>query len=320
MRISQATQKRVLEAAHQMGYQPNVYAKRLRQGTDEDRHMVIAVFTPYIKNIENVFGRVIYGIQTAILEEDLPLEILLRSYQYTKLCERKKFLSSQYCNGAIVYGVSDEDVTFLQRETFDIPIVLFNHATEKYSSVYVEDYEAGKRVAKLFYYSGCKSAGLVMPTPRSKAGSMRQLGFIDGCKQYGLALIPSHIQEDMLSTEGGYAATERMLAGGNFPESLFVQISEMAAGAVRAIHKCGLKIPEDIKFVSYGDSQFEEFITPSLTMIHMPLEEMAAACINLVMHMIQSDDWRPISRIEPLPIIYRESCAKPQILEDMVDE
>ena len=308
MRISKATQDRVLEAAHQLGYQPNIYAKRLRQGKDGNQHLLISVFYPYIKGVKNVLGRVMYGFQTPIIEKDLPVDILLQSYQYSKLSEMKDLFSSIYCNGAIVYGVSDEDVAFLQSETFDIPLVLFNRPTEKYSSIYVEDYEAGRRVAELFASVGCKDAGLVMPTARSKAGSMRQLGFMDGCRQCGLTLSPNHIQEDLLKTEGGYDAAKRMLEGGSFPAGLFVQISEMAAGAVRAIHEHGLAIPDDIKLVSYGDSQLEEYMTPSLTAIHMPLEEMAAECLQLVLDMIKTNDWRPISRIEPLSFVFRESC------------
>ncbi len=308
MRISKATQDRVLEAARQAGYLPNIYAKRLRQGQNGEHHLLVAVFTPYIKNVKNVFGRVIYGIQTEIQEKDLPVDILMQTYEYSKLSEKKELFSSLYCNGAIVYGVSDEDVAFLKNETFDVPIVLFNRPTEKFSSVYVEDYEAGRRVAELFSSVGCRNAGLIMPVARSKAGSMRQLGFMDGCRQSGIATDPRHVQEDLLNTEGGYAAAKRIFDSGSFPSALFVQISEMAAGAVRAIRERGLKIPDDVKLVSYGDSQLEEYMTPSLTAIRMPLEEMAAECLNMLLHMIRTNDWRPISRIEPLSFIFRESC------------
>ena len=315
MRISKATQERVLEAASRMGYQPNVYAKRLRQGKDENSHLLIAVFTPYIKNVKNVLGSVMYGFQTVILNEQLPVDILMQTFVYSRLSEMKDVISSMYCNGAIIYGVSDDDVAFLQNETFDVPIVLFNRATEKYGSVYVEDYEAGKHVAELFTNSGCKSAGLIMPTDRSKAGSMRQLGFMDGCRQFGLALAPRNIQEDLLNIDGGYAAARRILDGGNAPEALFVQSSEMAAGAVHAIYEHGLKIPDDIKLISYGDSQLEEYMTPSLTAIHMPMEEMAAECLHLVLRMIRTNDWRPISRIEPLQFVFRQSCSNSPQME-----
>jgi DNA-binding LacI/PurR family transcriptional regulator len=312
MRISKATQSRVLEAAREMGYQPNIYAKRLRQGEGGNQHKVIAVFNCYMKNVKNILGRLLYGIQTEIYEKNLPIDVLMQSYQVSKLSEKKEFLSSSYCNGAIIYGVSDEDIAFLLNETFDIPIVIFNRPTEKYGSVYVEDYEAGRRVAHLFASSGCKNVGLIMPSKRSRAGSMRQLGFLDGCRQDGLLVAPQHIQEDLLSTEGGYAAAKRMLQSGTVPEGLFVQISEMAAGAVRAIYERGLSIPDDVKLVSYGDSQFEEYMTPSLTAIRMPMETMAAECLELVLNMIETNDWRPITRIEPLEIKFRESCLEPE--------
>lgn len=312
MRISKATQNRVLEAAREMGYQPNIYAKRLRQGEGGNQHKLIAVFNCYIKDVKNVLGRILYGIQTEISDKNLPVDILMQTYQLTKLSEKKELLSSTYCNGAIIYGVSEEDTAFLLNETFDIPIVIFNRPTEKYGSVYVEDYEAGRRVAQLFASSGCKNVGLIMPSKRSRAGSMRQLGFLDGCSQNGLVVAPQHIQEDVLSTEGGYVAAKRMLQSGSIPQGLFVQISEMAAGAIRAIRERGLQIPNEVKLVSYGDSQIEEYMTPSLTAIRMPIETMAAECLELVLNMIDTNDWRPTTRIEPLKIIFRESCPEPE--------
>lgn len=311
MRISEATQSRVLEAAQQLGYQPNVYAKRLREGKDEKQPMMVEVFTPYIKNVENVLGRFVYGLQTAITDRNLPVELLIRSYQYKKLSDEKEFFSSSYCNGAIVYGPSDEDMQFLQEETFGIPLILFNRPSEKYGSIYVEDYEAGRHAAQLLSAVGCKTAGLVISIDRSKAGNMRQLGFIDGCHQYGVTIAPNHIQESPLSAEHGYLATRNILESGSYPDGIFVQISEMAAGAVRAIHEQALAIPEDIKLISYGDSELEEYMTPSLTAIHMPVETMAVDSLNLIHHMISTNDWRPISQIEPLPFIYRESCPAP---------
>lgn len=309
MRISKETQERVLEAARVLGYQPNIYAKRLRQGDENNQRLLITVFTPFVKSIKNVMGGILYGLQSAILNENLQVEIVMQPFYYEKLSEMKKMFSSLYCNGAIVCGVSDKDASFLIKETFDIPVVLFNHATEKYSSVYVEDYEAGKRVAYLFSTHGRKNAGLVMPLDRSKAGSMRQLGFMDGCRQFGLTVLTEHVKEAELSTDGGYDAMKQILENGDYPSALFVQISEMAAGAVRALSEANVRIPQDIEIVTYGDSQVEEFMTPSLTAIHMPLETMASECLHLVLNIIRTKDWRPVSRIQPLPIIFRESCG-----------
>lgn len=309
MRISQATQERVQKAAQQLGYHSKISAKQLKQENDESQHLIITVFTPFLKGVKNVLGNIIYGIQSTLLEENLSVSIVMHPYYCGKLCDAKNYLSSMNTNGAIICGISDDDVAFLSKNDFNIPIVLFNRATEKYSSIYVDDYEAGIKVASLFNKRGHKNAGLIMPNSRNKACSMRQLGFMDGCKNLGIDICEHHIQKDELNIDGGYRAATRLLEHGDYPSALFILISEMAVGAVSAIKEKNIVIPNDIELVTYGDDQFEEFMTPSLSSIHIPVESIAAECLHLILEMIKTNDWRPICRIHPLTMVYRESCA-----------
>lgn len=308
MRISKATQTLVLDEAQKLGYRPNMLAGRIKQRSIESPRMSITVFTPFLKGLSNVLGRILYGMQSALMQDDIKVEIVSRPYYNERLCDMKDYLSSMYTDGAIICGISDDDVSFLLKEDFNIPIVLFNRTTEKYSAVYVDDYEAGMKAASVFAAKGHKSTGIIMPDRSLKASSMRQLGFLDGCKKLGLSIDPNHIQKDELNIEGGYRATTRLLTYNEYPPALFVLINEMAVGAVRAIKDKYINIPDDIELLCYGDDQFGEYMTPSLSTIRMPVEAIAAECLRVVMGMLKTNDWRPVSRVQPLTMVYRESC------------
>lgn len=307
MRISQKTQARVLEAAQKLGFSPNAYGKRSRGGR-ENRPQTIAFFTPYMMPATPV-GRSLHGIQEAILHKGINADIVLQTFEYDRLSERTHLLSPQVCDGAVLVAMSEEDTAELLRGSFDIPIVLYNRVTEKYGSVCVDDYEAGAKVAELFKARGHSSVGLIMPIGRNKSGSMRQIGFMDRCAQLGLVVRPEHIQEDVLSFDGGYAAAQRMARISPLPQAVFVMISDMAIGALPSLAKAGIHVPRQMELVSYGNNPLESFVQPSLTTFNLPVEGMTAACVELVQKMLQTDDWTPSSQIYPLELIVRESCG-----------
>lgn len=307
MRISKETQERVLQAAKEMGYTFSGGAKSPRRRQWGNRFFV-AVLIPYIVDVKIVTGRVLYGLQQAIMEEKLPVELLLHPYTYGKLENCAGVLSSQFCRGAIIMGMSEEDVSFLTENSFQVPIVLFNRPTEQHSSVYVDDYEAGRKVALLFKKRGHEKVGLIAPRDLSKAGSLRRMGFIDGCRRLSLQLKPENMREDYISSEGGARAARSLLEGTSIPTAVFVQMSDMAVGAARAFQAAGLRVPEDMEIVSYGGTM-EEFTTPSLSAVRMPVEEMSAECLRILLGQMQEPETGPIARILPLTIDFRESCG-----------
>lgn len=306
MRISKATQARVLDAARAQGYQPAGHARP--RGGAGGSVPLISLFCPYMKGAEPL-GRVLGGIQRAILFEGLDVEVTVQPFVAGQISERAHMLSSRACSGAIVMAVGDTDSTFLQSRQFDIPIVALNSITDKYSSVSIDDYEAGFKVATLFGARGHKAAGIIMAENRRKAGRLRQLGFADGCAQQGITLLPQHVQETELSFEGGFRAAGGLMEHRPLPTCLFVEISDMAIGALPAFLKAGVAIPEDMELVTYGDNPMEAFVSPSLSTLHLPLEEMSCACVERVLKMIETGDWDPVSQLFPLELVIRESCG-----------
>ncbi len=310
MRISKATQKKVLEGAKEMGYEPTVRSRR-RQGCPErgDR-LTIAVYIPYIPDVKIIMGRILYGLQQVVLEEGRPIDLLIRPYQFRQLEKCSRLFSSQSCHGAIVLGMSEEeDIPFLLKNTFDIPVVLYNHPTEKYSTVSVDDYEAGRKAASLFKARGHERVGLILPTNLNKSGSLRKMGFMDGCRFLGLTLETAFLQEEYISTEGGIRAAKRFLEQGKaLPTAVFAQISDMAVGAVKTFLQYGIRIPEDMEVLSFG-GVMEAYTEPAVSSISMPVEEMSAECLRMVSEAAHSGDRRPLTRVMPLTMNFRKTCG-----------
>jgi LacI family transcriptional regulator len=308
MRISKSTQERVLEAAKNMDYRPNIYARRLRQAGNEVQAPVVAIFwtTDFLSS---PLGRFFTGIQRGLLDDRHEAEVILQPYERGALREKERIIDRQRYSGAIMAGISESDEAFLLERKFNIPIIMFNRTIERYGTVYVDDYEAGKKTAGLFSRRGHERACLIHPIGSSKAATLRKAGFIDGCSQYGVALPEENIRAAGPTYEEAEEAVRIAVDRKPSPTAIFLSIDNLAPGAYSALRSLGVRIPRDMEILAYGDNELAKHMTPSLTSIHVPIEEMGRDCLRLLMRMLESKDFTPNSLLHPLDFVFRESCG-----------
>ncbi len=309
MRISKKTQQRVLEAAQGLGYLPNVSARRLRQSSTRNMPF-IATFWPSDLASE-LLGRFFTGAQSPILEQEHAFEMTIQPYKRQHIQKIKEICDSGIYHGAIITGVSAEEQRFLEENPLSVPVVLFNRQSRVYSCVHVDSYEIGRKAAELFAVRGHRKVGAIAPDHLKRSeNNLRLQGFIESCRKYGLELEERHIQFAPMSMEGGYAAARRIVEGGGpLPTALFFPIGTMAVAALPVFHRAGIKIPDALEILTYGDHEAEKYSVPSLSTIKLPVEEMAAACIRLVMGLIHEPGAKPKSIVFETPFVFRESCG-----------
>jgi len=309
MRISKKTQQRVLEAAQGLGYLPNISARRLRQSGTRNIP-AIATFWPSDLAPE-LLGRFFTGAQSPILEQEYAFEMSIQPYKRGHVEKIKEMCDSGMYHGAIITGVSAEEQRYLESNRCNVPTVLFNRESSVYSCVYVDSYEIGRKVAELFANRGHKKVGMIVPEHLVNAeNNLRYRGFVESCGRYGLEIEDRHIQVAPMSMEGGNSAARRIVeGGGRVPTAMFFPIGIMAVAALPVFHRASIRIPDDLEIVTYGDHEAEKYSVPSLSTVKLPVEEMAAACIRLVMGLIQDPGVGPKSVVFETPFIFRESCG-----------
>lgn len=73
---------------------------------------------------------------------------------------------------------------------------------------------------------------------------------------------------------GGFSAMQQLLALPQRPQAVFVGNDAMAVGAYQALYRAGLQIPQDMALVGYDDIELARYMTPPLTTIHQPKDEL----------------------------------------------
>ena len=80
--------------------------------------------------------------------------------------------------------------------------------------------------------------------------------------------------------EGGHAAASRLIKRG--VTGLICASDVLALGAIRAVRRLGMRVPDDVSVVGYDDSVFMTCTEPPLTTIRQPIEAMGQAVVALL--------------------------------------
>jgi len=305
-RISKSSQQRVMDAARQLNYRPNIYAKRLRM-QHTDRPLIAVFFTP--DKHAAIVGRFFAGIHDIVQAGKLGVvpEIVLYAYTRDRLADIKDTICSSFFNSAVFMGMSQKDSEFLERLALKLPVVLFNRRSEQYHSVCVDNPSIGHIAARLFAQNNCKRACLVTGKILSQPGKERMEGFIDECARVGVTLPPQLIYRVDAVSEGGKHAGQMIPLGENAPDVVFFSESFLAVSALPYLLRRGVSIPRQLSLMCYGDESSEEYALPSLTSIRMPIEAMSYDCVRVLMEVHQKGSIEPTCTLHQPALIIRES-------------
>lgn len=156
----------------------------------------------------------------------------------------------------------------------------------------------------------------------------RRIGFIEGpprllCSRarldgYRAALDVAGVAADNALTvpgdfyhESGFVGTERLLALGEPPTAIFAASDQMALGAIEALRRRGLRVPEDMSVVGFDDLPEVRWSAPPLTTVRQPLSDMGKLAARMLLDLARGVE--PASpRVElATELVVRASTAPP---------
>ena len=93
------------------------------------------------------------------------------------------------------------------------------------------------------------------------------------------------------------------------PEAVFAANDSMAAGALRALHEAGIRVPEDVALMGFDGLPASERAVPPLTTIRQPVTETGARAVQMLNELINGEAQRPHVEIMPVELVVRGSCG-----------
>lgn len=278
--ISDATKKKVISMAEKLNYQPNPFARSLR----ENKSKTIAVIIP--ERINNFFAQVIDGIESITTEHGYHLLV----YSTHEDVEREKKIVSLLQNGradAIVMSVSSQtsDISHLKNlHDRGLPILFFDRVCSEIPTTrfITNDYESAFEGTKHLIQQGCKRIAFLMLSKELSITRERHRGYSDALQNAGmepdsaLSICCSHGDEENIELINKlFDSTDR-------PDGILASVEKLALSTYHAVKKTKLSIPDDVKVISFSNMTIPNLLNPSLTTITQPAEAIGQECAKIL--------------------------------------
>jgi len=315
--IAESTRQTVLKAARELGYAPDMAARRLRRHGSGPRTIVLAIAHPVDSRLSEI-SRIVASVQRQLhgMREDLAtvgvVQLNVDTYELGQLHQLRGLREPYWFNGLLITNTSPEDDAYLESLLPSVPIVLFQREG-RHSAVLTDGELVGRLATQHLVDLGHQRIGLIYPAVGAQAQAQRVRGYRDTLRRAGLPSGSEEIAYGSSWAGGAYLAAQRLLstAVAERPTALFTTNDMLAIGAMRAIRDWGLRIPEQVAVVGCDDAEFAAYQEPALTTVHLPIEEMAARATTILLDLIRQRATAPIQEAFPVHLVVRRSSGPP---------
>jgi LacI family transcriptional regulator len=284
--INPETKAMIMDVIEKHGYVPNNSARNLKR-TDAK---TIAVL---VKGISNPF----FSKMIKIIEKEIKKRKYSMVLHHVEFNEDEVDVASELIKEKRLKGIIFLGGYFIHSEeklsTLSVPFILSTidclpgtEQSNTYSSVSVDDEAESYKVVDYLIRTGHKKIAMVGADPADESiGKLRFMGYKRALKDHGIAYNEELIglmdkEAESYSLENGYKVTNRLLDGKAEFTAIYAVSDMLAIGAYKALFEHGKKIPDDYTVIGFDGIEMSEYITPSLTTLRQPIEEMAIETVQ----------------------------------------
>lgn len=297
--IAPATKKRIEDTARKLGYRPNAMARFLRS---KRSHSVGVMFfditdpycTPVLRGIENA------------LYQSSHVPIFADAHNQRNRFERYlEMLLEHHVEALIVVAnwlfVDIQLLADVSKRNIPAATICWELPGDTVSSVMVDNEAGGRLALEHLYQLGHRRIAFIRGPKMLIDSAPRWKGIQKFAHSAGLDIDSSMVLQlpdefdPNSGFEGGYRFTEELLQRKKKFTALMAFDDLTALGAIRALTKAGVKVPEHCSVVGFDDVPLSALSAPSLTTVRQPLEAMGNMAVNIVMEGINAGlekrDW-----------------------------
>jgi LacI family transcriptional regulator len=304
MRISAQTRQRVLRAARELGYRPNLMARSLRTKVTRTIGLISDTIV-----IDQYASGLIHGSLSTALEYEHLLVVTETRSDPTVEAQLIEHLLGRQVDG-IIYATLTTRHVRLPRVLTGHRVVLLNctSSNRRLPSIVPDEVEAGRTAAAALLRAGHREGIYVVGERLAEVlpARERSAGITEALDAAGTRLA-GHLDCDW-APEPAFDVVSRLLRDGVRPAALICMNDRVAFGAYQALAAAGITVPTDVSVVSFDDSALASWLRPQLTSIGLPYFEMGRRAVETLL----AEQPRPGVQRVPMPLRERASIAPVQ--------
>ncbi|MGE6573834.1 MULTISPECIES: LacI family DNA-binding transcriptional regulator [Paenibacillus] len=301
--ISEKTRENVYRVMKELDYQPNEMARALFRRKSN----MIGLIIPDVSH--PFFSELTYYLEYYADKQGYKLLLCNSDRDLVKESKYIDMLKKNKVDG-IITGSSVLDVEHYLN--LNLPIVSLDREVADNIPVVSSDNEMGGRLAtQLLLDKKCRQPAFIYrgiggPHHVALLANGRAQGYDEVVTQAGYD--PIHLQLDASVKDEQEIEQEIIRFLHEYPhvDAIFASSDVIAAEVVQASRQAGRQIPEDIRIIGYDDVKIASLLSPRLSSVRQPIEEMSERIIDLVVKQINGEDV-PNMNLFPVQLVERET-------------
>lgn len=282
--IRRETREEVLRLAEELGYRRNPVAVNLQSGRTNTVGVIVPeMVTPFAATVIGGIQQVLYprGLKVIIAQSDENPET-----EKENLALMERFMVDGVIACPCDSGRNEEDYRRIVRH--GVPLVFYDRAPLEAPApkVVVDDYTTSYFLMEHLFERGCRRiVHFAGPAHIPNAGE-RLRGYKCALDKFALPFDERLVIPAGVSIDDGCKAADELLLRGLSPDGLFAWTDTVAIGAMNRLIECGVQVPRQIAVAGYSGTTLSTIVTPQLTTVEQPLEEMGRTAAELILEKI----------------------------------
>ncbi len=301
--VSDEKRQAVDQAIAALGFVPNPVARGLAGG----RTLSIGVVT---QSIDSPF----YGVALRGIEDELDragYSALFVSGHWNAAEEARciDMLRARRVDGLIVLTGRLSDAA-LRACAKSLPVVVTGRNLRAATLASLNfDNRGGARLATDFLIAlGHRRIAFIAGDGDHPDAIERLQGYKDALTAAGIAWQPGLVAAGQFHEESGHTAMEHLLESRQRFTAVFAANDQMAFGAALALHRRGMRVPDDVSLVGFDDLASALYSLPPLTTVHQPGYELGRLAADALLRLLAGE--KPNTELPAPRLVVRESTRR----------
>lgn len=284
--VRPALRERVQQAIAELGWRPNLAARRLRQRTTSLIGLVVAdIRNPFFTAISRAVEDMAYaaGLRLILCNSD---EDPAKEQSYLEL------MADERASGVILAPTLE----FTERHApgqWPFPLVMVDRAPQAAATdaVLLDNLGAAGEVTRHLLAQGCRRIALLAGS-HSTTGRQRQAGYEAALRDAG---VPPRVLALRPDAQAGQDGAARLLAepAATRPDALLATSGLLLLGAWRAARAAGLALPQDLALAGFDDNDWTTMPEPAITVLAQPTEDIGRSAAELLLQRLAEPERAP---------------------------
>lgn len=307
--ISEETRQKILKTIAEQGYVPlRKNRKNNVQGIGEITFMAVTTKGVVRNNYRSLpfFNSLISALSVDIGQLDGTLRTV--TVPAEELAEKLDDVVDSSPNGVLVLGtdLTKKQVLLIKQRIRNVVFLDTYFEDVLADFVTMDNYQGAQLAASYILKKGYREIGYFASEKLMSNFNERRRGFREKLMSSGLQVDNDHFYF-ISPTELNPRGLDLNILGKNLPDAIFCEDDYIAIRLVKAARKVGIKIPEDLAVMGFDDIYEGTLISPELSTVHVPIDQIAHQAIMQLQGQFRFKDWNPQKTLVATSLIKRES-------------